>query len=249
MDYKRPQPRKSRHANIVQELGKRIVSGELKPDEKVPLEAELCEQYGVSRPVVREAIRVLVAKGLAVSKPRVGTLVRPRKDWHLLDPDVLYWLVESTPHSEFFSTLVGVRRIIEPSVCSLAATTANPDDIAAIEDAYRRMELATTREEMLQPDLDFHRSVAEATHNDLLVYLSNMLSIALRESIRFSSDRPNLQALTLPRHKAILTAIKHRDALAAHQASLVQLEDTRVALDAVVAREGPGAASADQDIG
>lgn len=241
MDYKRPKPRKSRHANIVQELGKRIVSGELKPDEKLPLEAGLCEQYGVSRPVVREAIRVLVAKGLAAPKPRVGTLVRPRKDWHLLDPDVLYWLVESTPHSEFFSTLVGVRRIIEPSVCSLAATTANADDIAAIEDAYQRMEKATTREEMLQPDLDFHRSVAEATHNDLLVYLSNMLSIALRESIRFSSNRPNLQALTLPRHKAILTAIKHRDALAAHQASLVQLEDTRVALDAVIADEEAGA--------
>ncbi|WP_314406992.1 FadR/GntR family transcriptional regulator [Pseudomonas kuykendallii] len=234
MDYKQPKPRKSRHANIVQELGMRIVSGQLQPDEKLPQEAVLCEEYAVSRPVVREAIRVLVAKGLVASKPRVGTLVKPRRDWHMLDPDVLYWLVESTPQSEFFSTLVGVRCIIEPAVCAMAASTANAEDIAAIEEAYTRMEAATSRAVMLQPDLDFHRRIAEATHNDLLVYLSNMLSIALRESIKFSSHRPNLQALTLPRHKAILTAIKNRDALAAQQASIVQLDDTRVALNTVL---------------
>src|SRR5690606_34575932 len=134
------------------------------------------EEYQVSRPVLREATKVLQAKGLVHSKPRVGTLVRPRSEWHLLDPDVLYWLVQSTPQSEFFNTLAGVRRILEPEIAAMAATTATEADIAAIEDAYRRMESAQTREELLQPDLDFHRAIAEATHNDLLAYMCNMLS-------------------------------------------------------------------------
>lgn len=234
MDYQTPKPRKSMHARIVNELGMQIVSGRLKPDEKLPLESTLCEEYQVSRPVLREATKVLQAKGLVYSKPRVGTLVRPRSEWHLLDPDVLYWLVQSTPQSEFFNTLAGVRRILEPEIAAMAATTATEADIAAIEDAYRRMERAQTREELLQPDLDFHRAIADATHNDLLAYMCNMLSLPLRESITVTNLRPNIQALSLPRHKAILTAIKNRDALGARHASLVQLDDTRLALDTVM---------------
>ncbi|AVO54039.1 DNA-binding FadR family transcriptional regulator [Ectopseudomonas oleovorans] len=234
MDYQTPKPRKSMHARIVHELGMRIVSGRFKPDEKLPLESSLCEEYQVSRPVLREATKVLVAKGLVYSKPRVGTVVRPRSEWHLLDPDVLYWLVQSTPQSEFFNTLAGVRRILEPEIAAMAATTATEQDIAAIEDAYQRMEKAQTRQEMLQPDIDFHRAIAEATHNDLLAYMCNMLSLPLRESITVTNLRPNTQALSLPRHKAILTAIKNRDALGARHASLVQLDDTRLALDTVM---------------
>ncbi|QMV64303.1 FadR/GntR family transcriptional regulator [Pseudomonas berkeleyensis] len=234
MDYQTPKPRKSMHARIVHELGMRIVSGRFKPDEKLPLESSLCEEYQVSRPVLREATKVLLAKGLVYSKPRVGTVVRPRSEWHLLDPDVLYWLVQSTPQSEFFNTLAGVRRILEPEIAAMAATTATEEDIAAIEDAYQRMEKAQTRQEMLQPDIDFHRAIAEATHNDLLAYMCNMLSLPLRESITVTNLRPNTQALSLPRHKAILTAIKNRDALGARHASLVQLDDTRLALDTVM---------------
>ena len=64
MDYRQPKPRKSQHARIVHELGRLIVSGRLKPEEKLPAEAQLCEDYDVSRTVLREATRVLVAKGL-----------------------------------------------------------------------------------------------------------------------------------------------------------------------------------------
>ncbi|MCO8168581.1 FadR family transcriptional regulator [Pseudomonas sp. 21LCFQ02] len=234
MDYQTPKPRKSMHAQIVQELGVHIVSGRFKPEEKLPPEATLCEEYKVSRPVLREATRVLTAKGLVFSKPRVGTVVRPRAEWHLLDPDVLFWLMRSTPHSEFFNTLAGVRRILEPEIAAMAATTATDADIAVIEDAYQRMAAAQTREEMLQPDLDFHRAIADATHNDLLAYMCNMLSLPLRESINLTNMRPNIQELSLPRHQAILTAIKNRDALAARYASLVQLDDTRAALDTVM---------------
>lgn len=229
-----PQRRKSMHNRIVQELGTQIVSGRFKPEEKLPLEATLCEEYQVSRSVLREATRVLGAKGLVYSKPRVGAVVRPRAKWHLLDPDVLSWLMQSTPHSEFFNTLAGVRKILEPEIAAMAASTASDDDIGVIQAAYERMECAQDHEQLLQADLDFHRAIAEATHNDLLAYMCNMLSLPLRESINITNRRPDIQALSLPRHKAILTAIKNRDALGARHASLVQLDDTRVALDAVM---------------
>ncbi|AMO77905.1 MULTISPECIES: FadR/GntR family transcriptional regulator [Pseudomonas] len=237
MDYRKPKPRKSMHATLVQDLGMQIVSGRLQPEQKLPSEASLCEEYAVSRPVFREAMRVLTAKGLIYARPRLGTLVRPKRDWHMLDPDVLHWLMQCTPQQEFFSTLSSVRWVIEPAAAALAATNASEEDLEAIEEAYQRMEAARTHEERLQPDLDFHTRIADATHNDLLAYLCNMLSLALRESMRYSNQRPNFHELALPRHKAILTAIKNHDALGARHASLVQLEDARVALGKVLGQD------------
>jgi len=226
------------HAQIVRDLGLRIVAGELRPGERLPPEASLCAAYAVSRPVLREATRVLVAKGLVVSRQKAGAIVRPRNDWHLLDPDVLYWSIQSRPPQEFVQTLLTVRRVFEPAVAALAARVASPESLQAISQAYAGMEAARTPEELLEPDLAFHRLVAEATGNDLLAYIGNMLSLALRESIRLSSRLPNTHALSLPRHKAILKALLKRDAAAAQRATLVQLRGTRddlsVVLDAAI---------------
>lgn len=215
------------HPQIVRDLGMRIVGGEFAPGTRLPGEAVLLSTYQVGRSVLREAVRVLVAKGLVVSRQRAGVIVRPRSDWHLLDPDVLYWLIQSQPTGDFVATLMTVRRIFEPAAAALAARVASEEQLKGIAEAYAGMEAARNPQELLEPDLAFHRRIAEATGNDLLAYIGNMLSLALRESIQLSSQLPNTHALSLPRHKAILTAILHRDALAARQATLVQLEETR----------------------
>jgi DNA-binding FadR family transcriptional regulator len=176
--------------------------------------------------VLREATRVLVAKGLVVSRQRAGAIVRPRSEWHLLDPDVLYWLIQTRPQQDFVDTLFTVRRIFEPAAAALAARVASPEQLQAIAQAYAGMEAADTPEQLLEPDVAFHRRIAEATGNDLLAYIGNMLSLALRESIKLTSTLPNTHALSLPRHKAILTALLNRDPLGARQATLVQLEET-----------------------
>lgn len=227
MDYRNPQHSKSLHPRIVLELGMQIVGGAFAPGERLPAEPSLCDAYGASRPVLREAMRVLAAKGLVSSKPRVGSVVRAREDWHMLDPDVLYWTANSLPEGEFFRSLLPVRQIIEPAAAALAAISATDDDLARLATAYERMEEAQSAAELLEPDLEFHRAIMAATHNDMLAYIGNMLSLALQESIRFTSRHPDTQALSLPRHKAILTAISHRDALAARQASIVQLDNAR----------------------
>lgn len=210
-DYKNPIPSKSQHALIVQQLGLKIVSGEISENEKLPSEVDLCEEYKVSRPVFREAIRVLNAKGLTYSRPKIGTVVRPKEEWHLLDPDVLFWLIQTTPEHEFFKTLSTVRRVLEPELAYIAASTANEEDIERIKQAYEGMEKATTVEEFIEPDIQFHLAIAKATHNDLLAYMSKMLVLPLQQSIQVTSLRPNLQGHSLPRHKAILTAIENKD--------------------------------------
>ena len=212
--YRHPPERKSMHARIVRDLGMRIVSGSLKPGERLPPEPQLCADYDVSRPVLREATRVLAAKGLVVSRQRTGATVRPRAEWHLLDPDVLYWLTQALPAPQFVEMLLTARRVFEPAAAALAATVATPAQLAEIKQAYDAMEAATTPAELLEPDLAFHRRIAEATGNDLLAYIGNMLSLALRESITLSSKLPNTHELSLPRHKAILTALLNRDGLA-----------------------------------
>ncbi len=234
MDYRHLKNRKSMHARIVQEVGMEIVSGKFAPGDRLPPEPTLCEAYGVSRPVLREATRVLVAKGLVISKPRVGSVVRPREEWHLLDPDVLYWTISVTPEGEFFQSLLTVRRIIEPAAAALAATEATDEDITRIRRAYDRMANASAATDLLEPDLEFHRAVMASTHNDMLAFIGNMMSLALSESIKLTSRHPDTHALSLPRHRAILTAIENRDPLGARQASLVQLENARADAETVL---------------
>jgi DNA-binding FadR family transcriptional regulator len=224
--YGRKPDGRSMHGRIVRELGLGIVSGRIAPGERLPTEAVLMQTYEVSRPVLREAVRVLVAKGLVVSKQRAGAIVRAPSEWHLLDPDVLYWLIQSRPARDFVHTLMAVRRIIEPAAAAMAATSASDRQLQAVAEAYAGMEAAATPEDLLEPDVAFHRRIAEATNNELLAYIGTMLSLALRESIKLSSQLPNTHALSLPRHKAILTALLNRDALGARQATLVQLEET-----------------------
>jgi DNA-binding FadR family transcriptional regulator len=233
-DYRHPPDRKSMHARIVRDLGMRIVAGDLKPGDRLPTEATLLADYDVSRPVLREATRVLVAKGLVQSRQRAGATVRPRNEWHLLDPDVLYWLIQTQPRPAFVETLLTARRVFEPAAAALAAKVASDAALKGIAEAYAGMEAACTPAELLEPDLAFHRRIAEATNNDLLAYVGNMLSLALRESIKLSSQHPNTHALSLPRHKAILTALLNRDPLAAQQATLLQLKETRDDLSQVL---------------
>ena len=225
---------KSMHGRIVRELGQRIVSGDLAPGERLPAESELIVKYEVSRPVLREAVRVLVAKGLVVSRQRAGAIVRPRNEWHLLDPDVLYWMIQTRPAPDFVRSLMAVRQVFEPGAAALAAQAATDEQLAGIAQAYEGMAAAQDPDAMLEPDLAFHRRIAEATGNDLMAYIGTMLSLALRESIKLSSRLPNTHALSLPRHKAILAALQSRDAAAARQATLLQLDETEMDLTAVI---------------
>jgi DNA-binding FadR family transcriptional regulator len=102
------------HAGLVSLMGQRIVSGDLQPGEVLPDQTELSRQFGVSRTVIREATKVLTAKGMVDSRPKRGTMILPREHWHLLDPDVLAWQEAYLPGVDFATDIMDVREVVEP---------------------------------------------------------------------------------------------------------------------------------------
>src|SRR5438876_7310314 len=131
-------PDRSLHDRVVHAIGRKILHGDLPPGALLPAEPEL----GASRTVVREAVKVLAAKGLVESRPKTGTRVRPRNAWNLLDPDVLAWQHDGAVDAALLRTLTEVRRIIEPAAAELAAARADARDIVALERALQQMEAA-----------------------------------------------------------------------------------------------------------
>ncbi|SDL40091.1 regulatory protein, gntR family, partial [Dyella jiangningensis] len=109
------------YGHVMRELGQRIVSGKVKPGEILPREESLAESLQVSRTALREALKVLSAKGLIESRTGVGARVLEERHWNQLDTDVLNWRCASMPTDDFVDKLVEMREIIEPAAAAAAA--------------------------------------------------------------------------------------------------------------------------------
>ena len=106
---------------VAGDLATRIFSGDVGPGERLATEFELCEEFGVSRTVIRDALRVLNSKGLIESRPHSGTLVRGIENWNLLDPQMINWALNMGDREGFFTRLMETRSALEPSVVDIAA--------------------------------------------------------------------------------------------------------------------------------
>ncbi|HEY2985192.1 MAG TPA: GntR family transcriptional regulator, partial [Jatrophihabitantaceae bacterium] len=156
------------HGDVVEALGQRILAGELDEGETLDVPA-LEVEFDVSRTVLREALRVLKAKGLIDARQKRGTFVQPRSEWRLLDPDVVRWQFAGRDDSRFLDDLAEVRGIVEPASARLAALRRDDADIAAMEKALETMSAAVRGEaDAVEADLSFHRALLAATHNELL---------------------------------------------------------------------------------
>jgi len=227
---------RSLHGQVAHDIGARILRGDLEPGAPLPTEADFSIRLKVSRTALREAIKVLAAKGLVESRPKTGTRVRPRDDWNLLDPDVLAWQLAAGPVERFVSDLFELRQMIEPPAAAIAARRATPAEIRRIAQAYAAMEGAgNDNERWIDPDLRFHLAIMRATGNELLGPLGAMIETALITSFRLSAANPEGPRHSLPLHSAILAAIRRRDATAAAAAMQRLLagaaEDVRRALE------------------
>ena len=206
-------PEQSLHGRVVHAIGRRILSGDLPPGALLPAELEL----GASRTVVREAIKVLAAKGLVESRPKIGTRVRPRDAWNLLDPDVLAWQQEGATNEVLLRELTEVRRVIEPAAAELAAARADARDVAALGRAFGEMERTAQAargsdfEAFVQADMRFHLAILHACRNELLEQMSRVVYAALLVSFRATSRLPGRAKASLPKHRAIFDAIRAKD--------------------------------------
>ena len=227
MTKRRTYPRRGLHGAVVHEIGVRIVNGDLQPGETLPDNGFLIDA-DVSRTVVRETIKVLAAKGLVESRPKVGTRVRPRRDWNLLDPDVLAWQIEAGPDAGFLEQALELRRMIEPAAARLAAERASESQIATLYEAYEEMLAAgDDLDAFMAPDLRFHSLLLEACGNELLEHMTEIFTAVLRTVFAYSSSSSRSYPRAARRHRAIVKAVEARDPDAAEQAVLRLIDDTQ----------------------
>lgn len=206
------------HGRVIDDFGQRIVSGQFPAGEPLPGQEECCQLLGVSRSVLREALRVLAAKGLVDARPKAGTFVQPREAWNFLDSDVLEWRLKTNEADKVLNQLYELRQMVEPLAASLAATKAKLPDFKKMGEAYDEMAAAGDDEHIVEPDLKFHRAIIAASGNDLFVSLGRIVESALSISFRIGVDNPQGQKQSLAMHKAILDAIVDRDSAAARLA-------------------------------
>lgn len=206
------------HARIVDQIGLRIVRGELKPGDPLPDGASWAAALGVSRTAFRESIKVLAGKGMIEARPRTGMRVRARKFWNHLDPDILAWRFGAGGDAEA-TDLFDLRRMVEPAAAELAAARASEMQIAELAAAYAAMEAVGDDDEaFVAPDLRFHQLILGMTGNELISSLAALIETALVTSFRLSNDNPAGQRPSLPLHRAVLSAIRERDGKRAREA-------------------------------
>ncbi len=208
------------HGFLVRKLGMGIVSGEYPPGVIMPNEAELLKANGVSRTAMREAIKILTAKGLLESRPRVGLRVRPARDWNLLDPDVLGWYCEVGGFAKIAPKVMQMRQMFEPYAAAQAASNHTEAELANMSGCYQRMANATNPDDWVTSDLAFHEAILAATGNELLIPLGNMIREGLRSIFTVSEHNIEDKAAALTLHKDVLDAIAAKDEAQAHATML-----------------------------
>jgi len=222
------------HGQVVEWLGRRIVSGELAHGCQLPNEAELAAQLRVSRGGIREAVKALAAKGLVEPRPRLGTRVLPRRDWNLMDREVISWHGRLGTN-DFLNDLLELRMMVEPGAAQLAAERATDEQLAELAAACDQMagnapRLPEAEHEFVQADLAFHLTLLRCSGNQLIEQLGRLLEASLRHGLEASSHAPGGVAATLPLHRAVLRAVSNRKPVQASRSMRRLLETTGTAV-------------------
>ncbi|WP_163972180.1 FadR/GntR family transcriptional regulator [Oceanobacillus halotolerans] len=196
---------------LLHDLGEKIIEGKLKPGHVLPKVEDISEENGVSRTVVREALKGLAARRLVESSTKVGTVVRERSDWQWWDPDVIAWASQSNNSKHVLLQLTEVRMAIEPAAVELAAKKATEVDLNRIKECYKKLETSLgNEEEWAKADTEFHHSILAASHNELMISLIKILQGGLLHS-RIQTIQSIDQEEVLKRHKELMEAVCSRN--------------------------------------
>lgn len=216
-----PRGRTSRHpdingmrAQVVDKIGREIVSGAYAAGSRLPDEGNMLQRYAISRTALREAYSKLAAKGLIAARPKVGTSVRPQSAWNMLDPEVLSWHLQTMPAGGMANDLYTLRRMLEPPAAALAATTHDAHALSAIKSAYADMRARSGSEvELIDADLRFHIAILSATRNHFIGAFSALIHAAMVSTFSISwRGAGGIREERLQQHGDVLEAIERRDA-------------------------------------
>ncbi len=211
------------HSRVTRALALQVIRAERDAQlVAFPNEGELCKQLGVSRSILREAIKVLENKGMVQVRPRSGTRARPRTEWNQLDPDILNWQSHLKPDPRFLRDLCEVRLAIEPIASGFAALRASQEEIAFIRQCLgRRLQILAAQdlEGAIDADLRYHTAVIAASHNPLFQQLNATIHGPFRVALSYTLLLPASVALELEEYRKLTEAIEERNPLAARRSA------------------------------
>lgn len=212
---------RSLHSRVTRALALQVIKAERNAELLVfPNEAALCLQLGVSRSILREAVKVLADKGMVRVRPRSGTRARPRADWNQLDADIIGWQSELKPDPRFLRDLCEVRLAIEPIASGFAALRATQAEIATIRECLERRQQIVAAEDLeaaIDADLEFHTAIIAASHNPLFQQLNAAIRGPFLLALSYTLLLPASVALELEEYRQLTEAIEERDPLAARR--------------------------------
>lgn len=234
------------HDSVVHRWGWDIVSGSLPPGTRIVAD-DAAEQLGVSRTVVREAVRVLESMGLISSRRRVGITVLPPESWNSFDPNIIRWRLAGPDRLGHLQSLSELRSAIEPLAARLAADHASAAQCGALTAAVIGMS-ATARsanaERYLTHDSDFHRTMLLASGNPMLAGLADVVVEVLAGRTRHSLMPTVAEPEAIRLHGVVASSIQGRDGAAAEAAMRLIVAESSTAISAL--HEDPTAGSDDE---
>jgi GntR family transcriptional repressor for pyruvate dehydrogenase complex len=219
---------------VVNEIQRLIVEGQLEPGMKLPPERDFAEQLGVSRTVIREAVHILVTKGLLETRHGVGTVVRRVTNDQVIAS--LNILLQAQGIS--LENLHDVRSILEVEIAGLAAQQATDEDILTLNALIARMEAARNAPEtFVAGDADFHQALARMSHNPLLGVLLDSIRDLMQEVRLLVHRHPHLYQIVMPDHRCLMERVIAKDPEGARQAMREHLEHARQIQEEVLAQQ------------
>lgn len=227
------------HAGVLDQLGTLIASGELTEGEILSIE-RLETRFGVSRSVIREAIRVLESMGMLTSRRRVGLTVAGRAAWNVFDPRIIRWRLAGDDREAQLASLSELRLGFEPVAAALAARRATPEQCGTLAGAVMDMAVhgkSGDQEAYLDADIRFHRTLLAASGNEMLAALAGVVAevLAGRTHHHLMPATPNPAAIRL--HGDIAQAVQTGDPAAAEAAMREIIAEAAAAM--LPAHEGP----------
>ncbi|WP_432453376.1 MULTISPECIES: FadR/GntR family transcriptional regulator [unclassified Agarivorans] len=228
---------RSLHLQVAREIARGILSGALAQGSIIPGEIALCEQFGVSRTALREAIKLLNSKGLLESRPKIGTRVRDREHWNFLDAQLLDWMMGLSNTESAYHEFLTLRCAIEPEAAALAARNASAEQRMQLSAVFQQMSNVASgvdsETKWTDVDMEFHRLVFLSTGNSFYIPFANVLRTMFVGFIDHASQEGDKTCIE--EHKAVYDAIMAGNAEKARQANIDLLNISKAQLASGVA--------------
>lgn len=223
---------------VTQSIGRAIVQGTFGDGDAMITEAELSERYKISRTAIREAVKMLAAKGLLTSRQRRGIRIEPCSQWNIFDEDVLNWTLSGAPTLALLREFAQLRLAIEPEAAALACQCKEAVKIRTIELAAQSLSSA----EQLglnehEADLNFHSAIFAATENRFFVQFRGFIHAALRVSIQCNFGIEGNKLAVADPHMQVYLAIRAGHAESARQLMREMLLENLRLIEVAINRE------------